>query len=133
MKYIGIDYGSKRVGVALSDEDLNFAFPLVVLDNDENLLDKVIEICQKNEAGLVVVGDSKDFSQNDNKIMEEVRPFVQKLGEAITIPVVMHPEFLTSMEAERIQGKNDMLDASAAALILKSYLDTNKNKEDDNN
>ena len=61
-----------------------------------------------------------------NEIMKKISPFVKDLEEKLGLPVHMHPEFLTSMEAERLQGKNDMHDASAAALILKSYLDTNK-------
>ena len=56
--------------------------------------------------------------------MKDIVPFAKSLETELRIPVYMHPEFMTSQEAERIQGKNSMHDASAAALILKSYLDT---------
>ncbi len=129
MRYLGIDYGAKRIGVAVSDEALSMAFPLQVLENTDSILSELKEICEKNEIAKIIVGDSKDFNQKENEIMKAIAPFVQVLTSKLGIPVEMHPEFLTSMEAERIQGHNDMHDASAAALILASYLETNKNKE----
>ena len=48
MKYLGIDYGSKKVGVAVSDESNRFAFPLAVLENSTKLLEEIWEICKKN-------------------------------------------------------------------------------------
>ena len=127
MRYLGIDYGAKRVGVALSDEGGSFAFPLVVLENSEKLVNELFKVCKENAIEEIVVGESKDFGQKDNKIMEEIKPFVEKKKKETGLPIHMHPEFLTSLEAEQIQGKNDMHDASAAAIILKSYLDTKNN------
>ncbi|MFZ2621496.1 MAG: Holliday junction resolvase RuvX [Minisyncoccia bacterium] len=127
MKYLGIDYGGKRVGVAVSDNTGSFAFPLVVLESSRDLILKIAEICAKNTIGEIVVGDSKDYSQKDNEIMKEIKPFAENLKKELKLPVHMHPEFLTSAEAERLQGKGEMHDASAAALILKSYLDTKNN------
>lgn len=128
MRYLGIDYGAKRVGVAVSDEGLALAFPLEVLENSDTLFAELKEICEKNQVSKIIVGDSKDFAQKENEIMKEITPFAEKLRSELGLEVLMHPEFLTSMEAERIQGHNDMHDASAAALILSSYLETNKQK-----
>lgn len=125
MRYLGIDYGSKRVGIAISDPDGQIAFPLTVLDNSKNLLNDIKEICRKNEIEEIVIGDSKDYKGHDNVIMKEIRTFIKEL-EKIPMKVNLHPEFLTSSEAEKIQGKNKMLDASAAAIILRSYLETIK-------
>lgn len=124
MRYLGIDYGAKRVGIAISDEVGNFSFPHVVLDNTPELLEELSKICKENKIEEIIMGESKNFSQEDNEIMKEIKPFVQDLKKEIGLPIHMHPEFLTSLEAEQIQGKNEMHDASAAALILKSYLDT---------
>ena len=124
MRYLGIDYGAKRVGVAVSDEKGEFSFPLKVLKNSKSLIYDISHICQENKIGEIVVGESKDFSQKENDIMAEITPFVKSLKEKTGLSVHMHPEFLTSMEAEQLQGHNDMHDASAAALILKSYLET---------
>ncbi len=124
MRYLGIDFGSKRVGVALSDAGEQFAFPYGVLQNTPTLLSDIQKICAENEVGAIVVGESKNFKMENNTIMEEVLPFVEKLKTLSALPVYIHPEFMTSEEAGRLQGKNDMLDASAASLILKSFLDT---------
>jgi len=129
MRTLGIDFGSKRVGIALSDESGDFALPYGVIENNEHLIREIRELCTINNVGEVVVGESKDFNGMDNAIMQEITPFVEKLKEVLGVPVELHPEFLTSSQAERLQGKNDMLDASAAALILSSYLDLKKNKE----
>ena len=125
MKYLGIDYGKKRVGLAVSDEKGQFSFPLSVLINCENLVDEIEKICRENNIEAIVVGESKNFEMKENEIMKEINPFVKSLEERLGLPVHMHPEFMTSQEAKQLQGKNNMHDASAAALILKSYLDTN--------
>ncbi len=129
MRTLGIDFGSKRVGIALSDESGEFALPYGVIENNEHLIREIRELCTINNVGEVVVGDSKDFKGEDNAIMEHITPFVEKLKEVLGISVELHPEFLTSTQAERLQGKNDMLDASAAAIILSSYLELKKHKE----
>jgi|SRR5581483_4145438 len=123
MRFLGIDYGAKRVGVAISDENGAFAFPLLVLQNSEKLIEEINEICKENSVSEIVVGQSLNFCQEENEIMKEINVFVKNL-EKSGLPVHLHPEFLTSVEAERLQGKNDMHDASAAALILKNYIDT---------
>lgn len=120
---MGIDFGSKRVGVALSDEARQFAFPKMVLKNDADLFEKVGKFCSENGVVLVVMGESKDYQGKDNKIMESARLFADKIKTELNLEVAFTPEFLTSAEAERIQGKVETLDASAAAIILKSYLD----------
>ena len=123
MRYLGIDYGTKRVGLAISDSEGKMAFPLDVLDSENNLIPEITKICKENDIGEIVVGESLDFHQNENLVMEAIKPFVKDLQFSTGLPISLHPEFLTSQEAERIQGKNNMHDASAAALILKSYLD----------
>ena len=125
MIYLGIDYGARRLGIAVSDEEGKLAFPLSVISNSANLLNEVAEICQNRKIEAIVLGDSKDFSMQENEIMREIKPFAKKLGNKTGLPVYLHQEFLTSIEAERIQGKNEMHDASSAAIILRSYLDTN--------
>ncbi len=128
MRIMGIDYGSRRVGVALSDEGQEFAFPKAVLDNSKKLMRELEKIATDNEVSLIIVGDSRDFNNKPNEIMAKVVPFVEDLRLALGLPVEMELEFMTSMEAERLQGKNELLDASAAAIILKSYIENKKNK-----
>lgn len=121
-KIMGIDYGSKRVGVAISDEGLKFAIPLSVIENDEDLLTKVQKIAVDSEVMQIVMGESKDYKGLPNPILLDSLEFKNKL-ESLGFVVYLEPEFMTSVQAERLQGKNDLSDASAAALILQSYLD----------
>ena len=123
MKYLGIDYGEKRVGIAVSDEDGIMAFPLDVLSNDKRLVTRIREICKREKAEVIVIGESKDLAGKDNAIMQGARALVSALKKEVGLPVSWESELFTSAEAERIQGKHGMLDASAAAIILKSYLD----------
>lgn len=128
MKYLGIDYGEKRVGIAVSDEDGIMAFPLDVLSNDKRLVTRIREICKREKAEAIVIGESKDLAGNDNAIMPGARSLVSALKKEVGLPVSWESELFTSAEAERIQGKHGMLDASAAAIILKSYLDKKVSK-----
>lgn len=129
MKYLGIDFGSKRIGLAISDESGSFAFPLSVIKNSENAMSEIQQVCLEKNIGAVVIGDSENFQMQKNHIMEQVEPFVENLRKVSGLPVFLHPEFMTSQEAERLQGKNDMLDASAAAIILKSFLEITNNRK----
>lgn len=124
-KYLGIDFGNKRVGLATSDDLGQMAFPYLVILNDKNLLEKIEEIIKKKNITDIVIGESKNYAGESNKIMTEIEKFVNVLKEKTKLNVFLEPEFMTSSQAEQIQGKNDMHDASAATIILQSYLDKN--------
>ncbi len=136
-RLLGIDYGSKRIGVALSDESGVFALPHSVIQNSGNSVSDILKICTENHVSTIVVGESKDFEQKDNPIMSEIREFAHDVRNKGVV-VIFQPEFMTSQQAERMhtrreesprlnrEEKNDMLDASAAAIILQSYIDTKK-------
>lgn len=126
MRFLGIDYGSKRVGIALSDEKGEFAIPFIVLKSSKKLVDEVIDIAKENKVETIVIGESKNYKGEPNSIMSESLNLKKDLeGKGFTVN--LEPEFMTSVNAERFQGKHAMLDASAAALILQSFLDK-KNK-----
>ncbi len=127
MRILGIDYGSKRIGLALSDEGRQFAMPLIVLNSTKNLLDEVLKIAKEKETTEIVMGESKNYKGEANVIMSESLEFKKQL-ETSGLTVHLEPEFMTSANAERFQGKHDMLDASAAALILQSFLDKERVK-----
>lgn len=125
MRYLGIDYGSKRIGLAVSDENGQMAFPYSVIKNDKNILAEIGEIIKKEKIEKIIMGESKNFKNIPNKIMKEIEKFKKELEEKTKLPVIFESEFMTSIQAERGLGKNDMNDASAAAIILQSYLDRN--------
>ncbi len=113
MKYLGIDFGSKRIGFAVSDEDARLAFPLVVLQNDSKILDSVEKIIKEKNIKAVVLGESKNFKGEPNQIMKNIEKFKKNLEEKLKLPVFLEPEFMTSRQAEILQGNNDMNDVNA--------------------
>ncbi len=127
MRFLGIDYGTKRVGIAVSDENCQFAMPLIVINNSKNLVTEIIELAKKNNIKELVLGESKNYKGEANAILTESLNFKMDLEKRGFI-VHLEPEFMTSTHAEKFQGKNDLLDASAAALILQSFLDKRQSK-----
>lgn len=137
MTLLGIDYGLKRVGVAVSDDGENFAFPLCVIKNSQNqnnldnstLVEEIVKICQEKAITQVIIGESKDFKGVDNTIMPKVREFQASLVSLKPdLNIRFEPEWMTTQQAERFQGKREDIDASAAAVILQSYIDRKNNK-----
>jgi len=130
MKYLGIDYGEKRVGIAVSDIEAKVAFPKIVLENNAELINKISDLIQEFEVESVVIGESKDYKGEDNKINPKIISFKRDLFSVIKLPISLEPEFMTSMQVEKTFGKTDMLDASAAAIILQTFMDKEKNRQD---
>lgn len=138
MKYLGIDFGSKRVGLAVSDETGSLAFPFKVIQNDKKLFSNIKNIIIKNKIEKIVIGESKNFKMEDNEIMKEANIFSNKLKEETKCEIVFHPEFLTSVQIEREHfqasekgkkrgvKKTTDVDAKAATIILQDYLDYKK-------
>jgi len=122
MKYLGIDFGGTRVGVAISDEEKSFAFPLVVLKNDSKLIDSLKNLAKKEKIEKIIIGDSQNLDFKDNPIMREINRFVSAWEKTSDIPVSKYNEMFTSQEAARVAPKDMMHDARAAALILQGYI-----------
>ena len=134
MRYLGIDYGTKKVGLALSDESGAMGFPHSIVPNTPELAQTLIALIAKEKVGAVVVGESKDFSGNDNPVAQDAHAFADALHAQAGVPVYFESETFTTAEARRArdlnttgrQPKNESaVDASAAALILTSYLSRN--------
>ena len=120
---MGIDYGKKKIGIALTDEEGMMAFPKYVLQNDEKIFEKVQKIIEENNVEKVVLGKSLDYNMKPNPVMAEIRGFRRKLESRLGVKTDYEDEFLTTQESLRLQGQSELTDASAAALILKSYLE----------
>jgi len=126
MRLLGIDYGSKRVGLALTDDKGMMAFPHNVIPNDAGLLAQIEKIVAKEKVSMIVVGHSLNREGTPNKVHARVEEFIQDLTLALGIPVELEPEQYTTQEAIRIQGRNDKTDAAAATIILNSYITKHK-------
>ena len=119
---MGIDFGTKKVGIALSDESGKMAFPHSVIKNDPALLKAVVALIEQEAVGEIVMGHSVDTDGVENKVHQYAVDFIANLTLQIPIPVHFEPEQYSTQQAIKMQGKNDQVDASAAAIILESYL-----------
>lgn len=125
---MAVDYGEKRVGIASTDNSGHFALPRMVLENDGTLLSKILRFKEENNIEKIIIGESKNFKGEANLIQEKIEKFRNELEE-LGVKTVFHPEIMTTTEARQLQGQTDMTDASAAALILKSFIDNVYNKD----
>ncbi len=134
MRFMGIDYGEKRVGIALSDEEGKVAFPEEIFENNSRLIERVCSLAKGKNVGEIVLGESLNFKNRPNKIQADIQHFKEELGKN-GIVVRLEPELFTSAAAARAPAKEGksrsprkraLLDASAATLILQGYLDKPK-------
>lgn len=124
MKYLGIDYGAKRVGIAVSDAAGTIAFPRTTFANNDQLLAQLREVIEKERVEILVVGDTRSHGGADNPVTSEAEAFVAMLEREIKLPVERVWEMWSSIEASRYapEGKAHD-DSAAAAVILQRYLD----------
>jgi putative Holliday junction resolvase len=123
MKYLGIDYGTKKIGIAISNDDGTLAFPRSIISNTKDAIPTIAEIVAQEKIEHIVMGESRNFKGEENKIYQASKTFSEVLKEATGITTCWEPEFMTSAQARSTQGNHDMIDASAAALILQTFLD----------
>ena len=139
MRALGVDYGRKRVGLALSDASGMLARPwktLAVsgLDRQAAEVRREVEALAAESDGLsvVVIGLPRRLSGEANEQTAAVEQLAARLGTHTTVPIVLQDERLTSHEAEELLSRREkdwrkrkaQLDAVAAAVILQDYLDT---------
>ena len=130
MRYLGIDYGTKRLGIAISDETGSFAFPRDVILFDTKVYEELLKIVSAEKIGAVVMGDTLTLNGGANDITKTAEVFATKAGEYLKIPIYRIREAWSSQEAARFapQGKKHD-DSSAAAIILQRYLDAQPRSE----
>ncbi len=136
MRHLGIDYGTKRTGLAISDETGLLARPYELLDTHSDLIEKIAEIVRSEEIGMVVLGMPYDLRGEETDITRLVREFLTKLRDALPCPVEEHDEAMSSQRAVRKmvdagvrktkRRKKGTTDTWAAAIILQEYLDNDK-------
>lgn len=124
MKYLGVDYGSKRIGVAVSDALGTIAFPRETIVNDKHVLAHLKEIVDSEKVERIVVGDTRAFGGAKNAVTEEALSFSLRLEKLVGIPIIRAWEAGSSVEASRYAEKgNEHKDEAAAAVILQRYID----------
>ena len=124
MKYLGLDYGAKRVGVAVSDADGKIAFPRASIANNADLVTHVCKLVAEERIGGIVIGDTLSHGGARNPISDASDVFVKMLRDRTPVKIERAHEAWTSVEASRYAPKDKQHeDAAAAAIILQRYLD----------
>lgn len=142
MRIIGLDFGSKTVGVALSDPLMITAQGVEIIRRDsENKLRQTLarieEIIAQNQVTEIVMGLPKNMNNTEGERVEKTRDFAEKLERRTGLPVTLWDERLTTVAADRamIEGgirrenRKNYVDEIAAVFILQGYMDYLKNKE----
>ena len=133
---MGIDYGRKYIGLAISDDERKMAFPYKTLENNSKFFSLLNEIIEKEEIYKIVIGLPLNKKMKATAQTTEVENWAEKLVKKVAAPEGGEPrpdnsgregiidfenEIFTSKEAEKSGAKN--VHSAAAALILQSYLD----------
>ncbi len=133
MRILGIDYGEKRIGIAISDPLGITAqgLPTIEYTNIQEVFQKISNIVLEKEAGEVVVGLPKHMNNSFGEKAKAVQTFVDLLKKHVNIPITTIDERLSTVRAHRamLEGnlsrkkRKDRVDMIAAQLILQDYLD----------
>ena len=134
MRILALDHGTKRIGVAISDETRTIALPLEYIPAEPfaGFLDRLKEILREKEVELILVGLPRNMDGSYGPAAQKVREFVGALKEAVATPIQTWDERLTTAQAQRflIEGgvrrekRKEKVDKTAAAILLQSYLDS---------
>ena len=127
-KVLAIDYGRKKIGLAIGDTETRFAEPHSVIrfNTPEEAINKVLRVSRVSKVSKVVIGIS------EGKMAKETKEFGKKLEEKLVVPVLFQDETLTTQEAQELSIKaginrkkrRELEDAYSATLILQAYLDS---------
>lgn len=142
MRVIGLDYGTKTVGVAISDEMKLIAQPLVTIERKQaNKLRQtyaaIEKIIEEQQVELIVLGYPKNMNNTEGERVEATKEFKEALERRTGLEVILVDERLTTVEANRIledtgvalSARKEHIDKMAAAIILQNYLDMEYNKK----
>ena len=133
MRILALDHGTRRIGVAVSDETRTIAQPLEFIPAEPfaSFLERLKQLIREKEVDQILIGLPRNMDGSYGPAAEKVQSFVGALANAIPIPIKTWDERLTSAQANRvlIQGgarrakRKQKVDQTAAAILLQSYLD----------
>lgn len=132
MKFLAIDYGSRRTGLAVCDPSQTICSPLAVLDSTRDLIAQITEFIKTENAEAVVIGLPLNMDDSEGPQAKSVRQFAADLAKSIEIQIHFQDERLTSFAADEKLDMTDLSpaqkkqrrDAVAAADILQTFLDS---------
>lgn len=140
-RLMGIDFGQKRIGLALCDPLFTFAYPFKTINNDKNLIKNLADLVQFKNVIKVILGIPSDKYKSSSKIIEQIKKLKTKIENQLKIEVVLWDEDYSSAIAqqrvvESVAKKSKrkdkgLIDQNSAAIILQEYLNYAKIKQND--
>ncbi len=140
MRIFAIDYGTRRIGLAISDETASLARPLDFLDvppqpgekAEKRLARSIIDIVTREKAGRILLGLPRHMNGQLGPEADRVKAFAARLGQFTTLPIELCDERLTTVQASRqlqesgrnTKAQRTRIDSAAAAVLLQSWLDS---------
>ncbi len=136
MRILGIDYGARRIGIAISDESETIANAKLPLqrEDDEELIKELSKLIKSEKIDKVVLGLPVSLTGQEEMQAQLVKKFGGKLSEGVDIAIDYEDERLTSSQARDMISENKQqksIDSQSAQIILQTYLDTAKNKSNE--
>ena len=136
-RWLGIDYGERRIGLALTDELLIMAKPFIVIDaKEEDPVEKITSLIREKNICLVIIGNPIHLSGEESELSLKVKEFVKELQKKLPdgVEIVLYDERFTSRMAERMLANRGIdlrknkkeIDLYAATFLLQEYLDYHK-------
>jgi putative Holliday junction resolvase len=133
-RLMGIDYGEKRIGIALSDPLLTFAYPFITLQNNANFFDKLSDLIIEKKISKIILGLPSSKFKASKVLAEKVQKLKSEIERKINIDVILWDEEYSSVIAqEKIiesvtkktkRKEKELLDSQSAAVILQEFLDS---------
>lgn len=125
-KYLGIDYGSSKIGLAISNSEDKFCLPYKILSED-SFWSEIEDIIESEQIDELVLGFPKNMQNEDTKQTEIVRTFSEKIKDKLNLPVHLEDERMTSMMGAKMirshgQKTKKQDDSAAATIILDSFI-----------
>jgi len=117
---LGIDYGTKRIGLALGDKNLNIYKPFKIIPNDKNLIKELKNILKAYHVHLIVLGYPLTPSGKEGQRAKKVKKFYELLKKELNIDIVLQDERYTTFEAKMLSTTKE-IDHISAYIILKEY------------
>lgn len=131
-RFLGIDHGDVRIGIAMSDETGFLASSLCTIQNGKNAIDEIVALLTEHVVERVVVGLPRNMNGSYGPATDKVRTFIEKLSKKTEVPIVEWDERLSTVSAHKMlreagldgRKRKGVVDQTAARIILQHYLDS---------
>jgi putative Holliday junction resolvase len=134
-RYLGIDYGAKRVGIAITDPLRIFAYGLTTISNDSKFWDNLLKFFTEYDVETIALGYPLKESGERSSSTELIEKFKEELEKRVKIPIeyvderysstIAQQQILESVTSKKKRRNKGLVDKNAAAIILQEYLDMN--------